>query len=69
VYSHRRERLTAAGVVAAFIREYEYCGELDTGLEDDRRLDDVLARGVERRGEICWSRRRQQCGSSWAGSA
>jgi hypothetical protein len=26
----------AAGVVAAFIREYEYCGELDTGVEDDR---------------------------------
>jgi len=21
---------------AAFIREHEYCGELDTGLEDDR---------------------------------
>jgi hypothetical protein len=28
--------------LAAFIREHEYCGELDTGLEGDPLLDDVL---------------------------
>ena len=27
---------TLAATLAAFIREHEYCGELDTGLEDDR---------------------------------
>ncbi len=30
-------RADSLGVaLAAFIREHEYCGELDTGLEDDR---------------------------------
>ncbi len=38
--------MTAAlgAVLEAFIREHEYCGELDTGLEDDR-VDDVYVRG------------------------
>ncbi len=27
---------TLAAPLEAFIREHEYCGELDTGLEDDR---------------------------------
>ena len=27
---------TLGADLAAFIREHEYCGELDTGLEDDR---------------------------------
>jgi len=29
----------------AFIREHEYYGELDTGLEDGSRLDDVRRAG------------------------
>jgi len=29
---------TLATAVAAFIREHEYCGELDTGLEDPERV-------------------------------
>lgn len=32
---------TLGAVLGSFIREHEYCGDLDTGLEDDRRLDDV----------------------------
>jgi len=28
--------ITVGAALAAFIREHEYCGELDTGLEDDR---------------------------------
>ena len=31
--------------LAAFIREHEYCGELDSGLEDDRPSGYVLVRG------------------------
>ena len=27
---------TLGSALEAFIREHEYCGELDTGLEDDR---------------------------------
>ena len=36
---------TLGSALEAFIREHEYCGELDTGLEDDRRMGDVYVRG------------------------
>ena len=28
--------MTLGAALATFIREHEYCGELDTGLDDDR---------------------------------
>jgi hypothetical protein len=31
-----RHPTTLGAALEAFIREHEYCGELDTGLEDDR---------------------------------
>jgi len=36
---------TLATALAAFIREHEYCGELDTELEDKPDLDVRAARG------------------------
>ncbi len=38
---------TLGSALEAFIREHEYCGELDTGLEDDRRMGDVSVRGED----------------------
>jgi len=37
--------ITLGAALAAFIREHEYCGELDSGLEDDRPSGYVLVRG------------------------
>ena len=41
---------TLGADLAAFIFEHEYCGELDTGLEDDRVSMTVHVRGEDREG-------------------
>jgi hypothetical protein len=39
---------TLGAALEAFIREHEYCGELDTGLDGRSRVDDVHVRGEDR---------------------